>query len=255
LLPLVLDLIRWVAYALLIASTIPAGMVVSQLVKARRAPYYAMRQNAFKRAKRWVLVAFVLQTLAVVLLIVNLYLPVIMPISPPTLTALPTITPVPTPTPRPTYTPTVTPTRRPTATPPFIPTSTPAAPLPEPALSPLPSAVPAGEDARIALITLAADRDDSDQPVDPGTEFPPGNRRVYLFISYEGMVNGAAWTLAIYREGEFLDGTTQLWEWGEQGRTYLYYTPPAGYTPGVHEMRIFIEDRLQGVAQFVITEG
>ena len=114
--------------------------------------------------------------------------------------------------------------------------------------------MPAGEDAHIAVITLAAGHDDSGAPVDPGTEFPPGDHRVYLFISYEGMANGVAWTFAIYRQGKLLDETTQLWEWGEQGITYLYYQPPQGYEPGVYEMAVFVESRLQGIAQFVITE-
>lgn len=251
---LILGLLRWVAYALLIASAVPAGLAISQLVKARRAPYYVMRQEAFRRARRWTLAALGLQALGLVLLIVVPRLVSIVSPPVPAPTATSTSVPTLTPTSRPTRMPTATPTRRPTTTPPFIPTSTSAIPLPEPAQSPLPSAVPAGEDARIAIITLAAGRDDSDQPVGPGTEFPPGDHSVYLFVSYEGMVNGVAWTFAIYHEGEFLDATTQLWEWGEQGTTYFYYKPPEGYEPGVYEMRVFIETRLQGVAQFVITE-
>ncbi|MBE9472778.1 MAG: hypothetical protein IMY75_11805 [Chloroflexi bacterium] len=251
---LTLDRLRWVVYALLIASAIPAGLVVSQLIKARRAPYYVMRRDALRRATRWMLAMLVLQALAVALLVVPPRLASILSTPTPAPTATPTCTPRPTSTPRPTRTPTVTPTRRPTATPPLIPTHTPAVPPPDVALTPLPSAVPAREDALITFITLAADLDASDQPVDMGTEFPPGDHRVYLFVSYESMANGVAWTLAIYREGEFLDETTQLWEWGEQGQTYFYYKPPEGYEPGAYEMHVFIETRLQGVAQFVITE-
>jgi hypothetical protein len=252
--PLILDLIRWLAYALLIASAVPAGLGISQMIKARRAPYYVMRREALRRAVRWGLAMLVLQALAIALLVVTPFVATILSAPAPVPTATPTATLPSTSTPRPTRTPTVTPTRRPTATPPFIPTSTSAVPVPESALSPLPSAVPAGGDARIAIITTAADRDDNEQPVGPGTEFPPGDHRVYLFISYEGMANGVAWTLAMYREGEFLDATTQLWEWGEQGSTYLYYKPPGGYEPGLYEMRVFIEARLQDRAQFVITE-
>jgi len=252
--PLALDLIRWFAYALLVASIVPVCMVISQLVRARRAPYYALRREALGRARRWLLAALILEAVAVLLLIGGMYLVIALraPSPPPAPTSTPP--PPPTATPRPTRTPTVTPTRRPTATPPFIPTSTPAIPLPESALSPLPSAVPAREGARIAVITLAADKTDSGEPVDPGTEFPPGGHRVYLFVSYEGMTNGVAWTFVVYHEGKLLDQTTQLWEWGEKGRTYLYYQPPQGYEPGIHEMAIFIESHLQRIAQFVITE-
>jgi len=248
--------LRWVVYALLIASAVPAGLAISQFIKSRRAPYYVMRRDALGRAMRWTMVALILLALAAALLVIVPYLAVVMygpgkaVLDVPTPTSTATVTP----SPRPTRTPTVTPTRRPTATPPLIPTPTPSVPPPDTALTPLPSAVPAGEDVRIVIITLAADRDASGEPVDPGVEFPPGDHRVYLFISYEGMVNGVVWTLAIYREGELLDETTQLWEWGEQGRTYLYYKPLEGYEPGVYEMRVFVETRLQGIAQFMVTE-
>jgi hypothetical protein len=258
---LTLDRLRWVVYALLIASAIPAGLVVSQLIKARRAPYYVMRRDALRRATHWTLVALILLALAATLLVIVPHLAVVMygpgkaTLDIPTLTSSVSVDTVTvTPSLRPTRAPTITPTRRPTATPPLIPTLTPSVPPPDTALTPLPSAVPAGEDARIIVITLAGDRDASGEPIDPGIEFPPGDHRVYLFISYEGMANGVAWTLAIYREGELLDETTQLWEWGEQGRTYLYYKPLEGYKPGVYEMRVFVEARLQGIAQFMVTE-
>jgi len=245
--------LRWVAYVLLLASVIPVGVVITQLIKARRAPFYIARELALKRAKRWVLVALLLLVLGIDLLIVP---PRLAPASrrSPEHTPTPTSATMVTPTPRPTQMPTVTPTRRPTATPPFIPTPTSDVPLPESALTPLSSAVPAGEGAHINVITLAADRDDGGQPVDPGIEFPSGDHRVCLFIHYEGMADGVAWTLAIYREGQFLDSTTEVWEWGTEGKTCLYYKPPGGYEPGVYEMRVFVENRLQAVAQFVIRE-
>jgi hypothetical protein len=251
---LALVLSRWIGYALLLASAILAGLSIYQLSRARRAPYYAARREALTRARRSMLTALGLQAVGIILLVMTPRLTAILSPPAPPPTATPTCTPLPTSTPRPTRTPTATPTRRPTATAPFIPTPTPGVLPPEPALSPLPSAVPAREDATITIITLAADRDDSGQPVDPGTEFPPGDHRVYLFISYDNMSNGVPWTFAIYREGEFLDGTAQLWEWGKQGKTYLYYKPPTGYEPGSYEMRIFIETRLQGIAQFGIKE-
>jgi hypothetical protein len=251
---------RWVAYALLLASAVPAGLAVAQLIRARRAPYYALRREALRRGTRWVLVALVWLAFAITVLIVPARLADILSAPAPVPTATAATVPTRTPTPRPTRTPTTTPTRRPTATAPFIPTSTPDVPVPESALSPLPSAVPAGEDARITVITLAAEADDLEQPVDPGTEFPPGDHRVYLFFTYEGMQNGVATTLAWYKNGELLDSDTWAWglvdgrEWGEAGQTYYYYRHLGGWEPGAYQVHVFIETRLQGTAQFVITE-
>lgn len=260
--PLTLDLIRWVAYALLIVSAIPAGQIVIQLIRARRAPYYAMRQNALGRARRWALVALILQAVAAALLIVPPRVATMLSPPTPIPAATPTGVPPATVTPLPTRTPTATPTRPPTATPPFIPTSTPGVQPPPSALSPIPSAVPAGKDARISIITLAAGQDASGQPVDPGAEFPPGDRRIYLFFTYEGMNDGAVTTFAWYRDGEFIDFCSDTWawgfvegrNWGEEGRTSYFCKPPGGWQPGSYEIRVFIEARLQGVAQFVVEE-
>jgi len=248
--------LRWIAYVVLLSSIIPVMMAIYQMDRARRAPFYAARGAALKRVRRWALVALLIVVVALNLLVVAPRLAKILgrPAEPARDTPTPTAAVMVTPTPRPTCTPTCTPTRRPTATPPFIPTPTSGVRPPESAVTPLPDAVPAGEGAHITVITLAAERDEAGQPVDPGAEFPPGDHRVYLFISYEGMANGVAWTFAVYRDGGLVDSVTQGWEWGATGKTYLYFKPPGGYEPGVYEMQVFVGERLQGVAQFVITE-
>lgn len=257
--PLTLGLIRWVAYALLIVAAVLVGLAITQLITARRAPFYVMRRNALTRATRWALAALASLVVAVLLLLVVPSLLAVVPASvlpTATLTSVPTATA----TSRPTPIPTITPTRRPTATPPFIPTSTPAILPPESALSPLPSAVPAGEDAHIAIITLATEQDASGQPVDPGVEFPPGDHRLYVFFTYEGMRNGTTTTFAWYKDGQLVDFCSDTWlwglvegrDWGERGRTSYFCKPPGGWVPGTYEIRAFIETRLQGIAQFVI---
>ena len=251
---------RWVAYMLLIASAVPTGLAIAQLIKARRAPYYALRRDALRRSRRWILASLLWQAFAIVLLVLPPGLEAILPAPTPLPTA--TIAAVPTPTPRPTRTPTATPTRRPTATAPFIPTATPDEPVPDSALSPLPSAVPASEDARIAIITLAAGEDALGQPVDPGTEFPPGDYRIYLFFTYEGMKDGTATTFAWYKEGEFIEYCSDTWawglvegrEWGERGQFSYYCRPPGGWQPGTYQVNVFVEDRVQGAAQFRVVE-
>jgi hypothetical protein len=246
---------------LFLASAISAGLSVPQYTKARRAPYYILRRKALQQANRWVLVAVVMLILAILMLFLAPHLASI-PLPLPAPTATPTSTPAPTSTPRPTHTPTATPTRRPTATPPLIPTSTPAVPPPDELLTPMPSAMPAGESARIELQAVALERNDSGQPVNPGDEFPPGDHRVYLFFTWEGMQNGNATAFLWYKDGELLDFCSDTWlwglvegrDWGERGRTSYYCRLPAGWQPGDYAIHVFIENRLQGIARFAITE-
>lgn len=250
-----LDQIRWVAVGLLIAACAAAGLFISAFVKSRRAPYYILRERALKQATTWLLAAVGLSVLGLVLLILAPGLADLAPAA--TLTPTPTPTPSrvsPTRTPTPSPTQTATPTRRPTATPPEFLLPTPDVPLPDAMLTPIPSAVPAGEGARITFTAVATEKDESSLPVDPGVEFSPGTHWMYLFFTYEGMENGVVRTFAWYREEEFLEACSQtdLWAWGGRGRTW--YGCPANWTVGRYEVYVFVEDRLQDMVQFVIRE-
>lgn len=256
---LVSDYLRRVAYALLILSLVPGVLVIVSLHKARRAPYYVIRRAALKQAQRLMLVILGLFVVVVILLAVPPRLTAVLP-------ATPTVTPVPTsvPTiaPSPSPTPTATPTRGPTATAPAIPTATSEIPPPASALTPLPLAVPAREDARVQVQYLALGRDEDGQPVDPAGEFPPGRNEVHLFFQYADVDNGVATTFAWYKQGQLLEGCSDTWlwgsvegrEWGESGFAWYSCNPAEGWEPGTYEIRVFLETRLQGIAQFLITE-
>ncbi len=248
----VLEWVRWPGYGLLLISLTLMAVGIICAAKARGASYYIIRQRALRRAQRLLSASLFCLGIALFLLLAPPLLK--SAFSTPAPSASPTAIPSDTPTPRPTLTPTATSTRRSTSTPPFIPTVTPDVSPPASLFTPVPLAVPARSDARITIITLAAGIDDAGQPVDTGVQFPAGDHYVYLFLNYQGMSEGVAWTFAIYRERELLDSFTQLWPWGSEGRTYLYYKPSEGYRPGTYEMRVFIEDRLQGAARFTISE-
>jgi len=135
--------------------------------------------------------------------------------------------------------------------------------LPPGALTPLPSAVPAPPEAKLELLALAMEKDRRDEPIQPRSEFPPGEHDVLLFFHYDGMSDGIQVTFAWYREGELIDQCSDTWlwgqddgrDWGEVGWTSYVCTPATGWEPGNYEIRVFIETRLQGVAQYVVTES
>ena len=258
-----LPILRIGAFILLFLAAGSLGASVLFFRRARLAAYYVIREQARKRG----LIALTIAMITLVLGLLLLYLtprlaPAPHPAPMPSLTPLvvPAVTQTPSPvatfpptaSPTPVPSPSATSTRRATATPPF-PSPMPTRPytLPETALTPQPGATPAGESARITFLTLALG-EENDQPVEPGSEFAPGDHRVYLFFEYQGMTRGVVWTYGWYREGDYLAGDTRLWTLGESGTTYLYFKPPAGYAPGIYEVRVWIEDRFQGVAQFRI---
>lgn len=255
--------LRWIAYALLIGSIIPAGLSIPKFVKSRRAKYYGIRREALRQAMRWLLIMVVMQAAAIVLLVVCPLLQNGDATTTPDVTVTPTressasATSLPdhTSTPSPTVPPTVVPTRRPTATPTPSPTPVPTAPPsegPTPELSP----VPAAPEASIKFTALAMEKDASGLPVNPGFEFPPGDHAMYVFFTYEGMQNGVERTFAWYKDDEPFERCSQtaLWEWGDRGRTSYYCQPSTGWEVGNYAVHVLIEDELQFIAEFMIKE-
>jgi hypothetical protein len=256
--------LRWIAYALLIGSVIPAGLSIPKFVKSRRAKYYGVRREALRQAMRWLLIMGIMQTVAIVLLVVCPLLqngdatPTSDVTVTPTRESSARATSLPDHTSTPTGPPTAIPTRHPTATP--RPTSVPTVPpsegpTPEGPTPPL-SPVPAAPEASVRFTALAMEKNTSGLPVNPGFEFPPGDHAMYVFFTYEGMQNGVERTFAWYKDDEPFERCSQtaLWEWGDQGRTSYYCQPSTGWEVGNYAVHVFIEDKLQFIAEFVITE-
>jgi hypothetical protein len=237
--------LRWIAYVLLIGSIVPVGLSIPKFLKSRRAKYYGIRREALRRALRWLLIMGIMQAVAILLLIVCPLLQSSRIPSTPKATVMPTNTPVDT-------------TRSPTATP--HPTDTPTA-VPTKMPSPTPTATPKPETS-ITFRALSTEVSRG-QPVDPGDTFPPGDYRVYVFFRYQEMRDGLETTANWYKDGEAIDFCSDTWSWGldedyefggANGASLIYCKTPGGWKPGNYEIRFLIEDRLQFLVEFVVTE-
>lgn len=171
----------------------------------------------------------------------------------PTFTVTPTPTPtIPTPeaspTPTPTATLTATITQTPTVT--LTPTATYESVL---RLTPPFSARHPRPDARIQ-ITAADDAVSSTQtPLQPRTTFNAGVKRIYLFMNYQAMDDGVAWTRVLYRDGVPVQGQAYLWSMGESGAGFFFFGSDDGYLPGSYEARIYLDDVEVSRFAFTIT--
>jgi hypothetical protein len=80
--------------------------------------------------------------------------------------------------------------------------------------------------ASFGPITFAKDMTKDRQPVDAGTVFQQGIKRVIALFPYADMKNDQAWSREWIQDGQVLSNTG--WKWGEQidGTTYLDITGP-----------------------------
>ncbi|MGH2593243.1 MAG: hypothetical protein ACRDGG_06990 [Anaerolineae bacterium] len=207
--------------------------------QSRRAPYYILREEAARDARRWAIVSAL--GLAVTIGLAAFAsqaqsAPAVR--STPTATTsadVPTLGPLPT---RPS-TPTRTPAPSLTATATLTPTATLAPDLPAALLTPIPGAIEPDPAAKFEFLTLASRIDANRNPLDPGLQFPTGASRVYVFFRAEGVNNGAPWGIFCYREGTLVDQFVGLWEDGVNRQTSRAFCSLDG-SPGAYLLRAYL---------------
>ena len=158
-----------------------------------------------------------------------------------TLTLTPTNTTTPTLTPTPTITPTATATFTATATVDSVLQLTPPAP-----------GLTARADARLRLLTVSDALAANNTPAQTGDTFAAGLTRIYLFMTFENMADGVAWSRVLYRDGQPIQGQAYLWSQGVAGESFFFFGNVDGYPAGNYEARLFIGEREMSRLEFSI---
>lgn len=168
-----------------------------------------------------------------------------------------TDTPLPA-TPLPTPTATLLPTSSPTPLPPSAtPTVTriPRFELPPTILTPLPSAAEASPNTRLGAIIFglpSADNNCSPTQAGPATtQFEVGTSRICAYFPVQNMKRNTPWTAAWYKDGQYVDGSTLLWDAPSDVTGTAFYATP-GRQPGRWELRLYVEDRLYSTGVFTV---
>lgn len=232
--------------ALILLAVMTAISVVALVVQwreAKHAPFFLLRYEAAKRARRLLLLA--------VLLVIGMgitgWLTIQYLTHPTGAPARPAVTPAASPSPtrpggeagtQPSPTPTHTRVPSPTPTPPATPT---------------PSARPGTRSpgASFTFITFAQGVSASNEPLMPGQTFSlPLERPIYAFFRFAEVENGTLWR-AVWRKGSVVLAEDEFqWQWGRYGTAYVYFLPPGGFDAGTYSLQVYIGDDLQFDASF-----
>lgn len=271
-------LLSYIIPALFVMALAMFLLALQQLRRGRRGPYWRLRRQASQRGGVLFLASVGLFVIASALAfysglaavafrgvdaffrqqregLVGVVVPTITPTLDDTLTptitatatatasVMPTETALPTDTATLTATPTATLTSTPTPTLTLTPslTWTPS-PTVEIALNLTPpgAGIPARAGAAIEITAAGESVSSAGQPPEPRLSFPAGIKRVYLFIAYQRMRDGSAWSRVLYRNGEPVQGQAYLWSQGEAGQSYFFFGNEAGYPPGEYEARVYV---------------
>ncbi len=94
-----------------------------------------------------------------------------------------------------------------------------------------------------------------DLETSPIREFSSGTRRIYFYISFEHMSDGAEWSRVLYRDDVPIQADTQLWRLGASGDSYFYIENALGYQPGYYEMRLYVAGQEASRYPFLVSES
>jgi hypothetical protein len=247
---------------LLLAAALLFVLSIFNVLRAARqlsgAAYYAVRQDALRRTRRWAFLATIslLASLGLILYLSSAPTPTaVATLETPTPVVvdvpsrmLPTATFTPSPTSPP---PTATPIPVVTATPLPQPNATLPPNVPDILQTPVAGAVTVLPNARLTFTTLASLVDGKGTPTDPGLAFPNGTRRVRLFFQAAGVNNNAVWSVLCYKGSQLVDSVVDLWEWGQRAQTARAFCAIDG-SPGKYTVAAFLGPNKQFEVVFEI---
>ncbi len=104
----------------------------------------------------------------------------------------------------------------------------------------------------LRLNALAAAYDAQGKPFAPTTEFPAGTKVLFVFFDYAALPADIQIQHVWMRNGQPPTVQRAIWPKAGDGTGYLSLQQPNGFETGLWEVRVFLEDKPQFVANFVV---
>lgn len=96
----------------------------------------------------------------------------------------------------------------------------------------------------LGRIEFSTEISDAFTAVNPATIFPEGFFTLYATFDYSAMENGMAWAWVWRHNGQVVDGGNELWQYGEEGPGYIFFSPEDGFTLGDYSLEVWVNGEL-----------
>jgi S1-C subfamily serine protease len=111
------------------------------------------------------------------------------------------------------------------------------------------------DDVSLDNLLFATGVNESDEPVGISIALPNQSTQLCLFWDYEGMIDGMAWALYWFRDGQYLEDISfpgQTWNGGSSGNWWACISDNTGLINGLYEVTLEVEgDILASEAVYV----
>lgn len=114
------------------------------------------------------------------------------------------------------------------------------------------TATPALNGKHLMLRAMASGIDPSGLPINPALQFDAGVPSIYIFFDFQNVPEGRRLRHNWFRDGGSVYFESLPWERSGSGNAAIDWSPPNGFDAGVYEVRVFLDDQLQFVANFEV---
>ena len=104
----------------------------------------------------------------------------------------------------------------------------------------------------MTLRAIGSELGPSGLPVSPTAEFTAGARSIYVVYDYRNVPAGALVRHNWLRDGGSVHFSSFIWDRLVDGATHIVWTQRKPFQPGTYEVRVFVDNSLQFVANFIV---
>ncbi len=95
-------------------------------------------------------------------------------------------------------------------------------------------------DTDLGALAFSTEISDRYQAINPAGIFAEGYYTLYATFDYTQMANGMEWAWVWRLNGEVVDGGNKLWNDGDNGPGYIYFTPEEGFQNGEYSLQVWV---------------
>jgi hypothetical protein len=111
------------------------------------------------------------------------------------------------------------------------------------------------DDSNLSTLQFSTEVSDEYDAVDPRQIFAEGAYTLYATFDYEGLSDGMVWSWVWRHEGEIVEGGNEVWNYGEEGPGYIFFSPEEGFHAGQYALDVWVNGELMAQSAVVMNNA
>jgi hypothetical protein len=99
-------------------------------------------------------------------------------------------------------------------------------------------------DTALGTLAFSTEITNEYEAVNPRNLFAEGFFTLYATFAYDDMADGMSWAWLWRHNGAVVEGANELWQYGEDGPGYIYFSPEEGFQFGEYSLEVWVNGEI-----------